>query len=309
MLARERRAQEIRQNGLRISGLAEFSARVPTLSDAAQLRSARNLIVAMKTPGTAAALATLRHADIGAAFSVQNGPLKNELLADVFGERRVLGALADISGEMLPGGEIVFTRNVAILLGDLYGNANHRRAEDIAGTLDASGVRAAAVVNIQSLEWSKFVAWTGLMALSITTRAPTWSYLTEPGSAAVLARLVREMAVLARALGIELTDQSVLPVATICGGTEREAIAAIIKVGNDFELNARTHRMSSLQDLEAGRPLEIHDTLGYALQKAARCGLSLPLVDAFYHLMSAIDRIRVAHVASLAIKKSGSDND
>jgi 2-dehydropantoate 2-reductase len=224
MLARERRAQEIRQNGLRISGLAEFSARVPTLSDAAQLRSARNLIVAMKTPGTAAALATLRHADIGAAFSVQNGPLKNELLADVFGERRVLGALADISGEMLPGGEIVFTRNVAILLGDLYGNANHRRAEDIAGTLDASGVRAAAVVNIQSLEWSKFVAWTGLMALSITTRAPTWSYLTEPGSAAVLARLVREMAVLARALGIELTDQSVLPVATICGGTERRQL-------------------------------------------------------------------------------------
>jgi 2-dehydropantoate 2-reductase len=51
--------------------------------------------------------------------------------------------------------------------------------------------------------------------------------------------------------------------------------------------------MSSLQDLEAGRPLEIHDTLGYALQKAARCGLSLPLVDAFYHLISAIDRIRV----------------
>jgi ketopantoate reductase len=47
-----------------------------------------------------------------------------------------------------------------------------------------------------------------------------------------------------------------------------------------------------LQDLEAGRPLEIHETLGYALRKAQQAGLRLPLVENFYHLVAAVDRMR-----------------
>jgi 2-dehydropantoate 2-reductase len=292
MLARERRARQIQTDGLRITGLVELSVPVHALCDPSRLRSASVLVVAMKTPGTAEALANLRHANIGAAFSIQNGLLKDELLANAFGASRVLGCVADTSGEMLASGEIVFTRNVNVLVGELSGEASPR-AQQIAGTIDASGVRAAAAQNIQGLEWSKFVAWAGLMALSVTTRAVTGSYLSDPGSALVLARLVREMGLLAHALGVELTDKSVLPVATICRGTEERAIGAVMNVGREFELNARQHRMSSLQDLLAGRPLEIHETFGYALQKATHCGMALPLVDAFYHLLSAIDRTRV----------------
>ncbi len=48
-------------------------------------------------------------------------------------------------------------------------------------------------------------------------------------------------------------------------GTEAEAIAAVQKAGADYQAKAPEHRMSSLQDLLAGRPLEIHETLGYAL--------------------------------------------
>jgi 2-dehydropantoate 2-reductase len=293
MLARGRRAQQIRTEGLRITGLRQFATAVETLSDAAHLRSAGALIVAMKTPGTADALATLRHADIDVAFSIQNGTLKNDLLTEAFGEQRVLGALADTSGELLAGGEVVFTRNVNILLGELSGEAG-TRARSIAGDIDSSGVRATAVANIRSLEWSKFAAWVGLMALSVTTRALTWRYLTDPGSALVLARLVREMGQLTRSLNIELTDESVLPVATLCGRSEEDAVAALMRVGRDFESRAPGHRMSSLQDLEAGRPLEIHETLGYALRKAAQGGMTLPLVETFYHVISALDRLRTA---------------
>jgi 2-dehydropantoate 2-reductase len=293
MLARGRRAEQIRAQGLRITGLAEFATPVKVLSDAGQLSGARVLIVAMKTPGTAEALGSLRHADIDVALSIQNGPLKNELLAQAFGERRVLGALADTSGELLPDGEVVFTRNVNILLGELSGEVS-TRAREIAGNIGGSGVRAAAVERIRSLEWSKFAAWVGLMALSVTTRAVTWRYLTDPGSALVLARLVREMGKLTRALSIELTDESVLPVATICSRNEDDAVAAVMTVGREFELKAPGHRMSSLQDLEAGRPLEIHETLGYALRKAAETAVALPLVEAFYHVIAALDRMRAA---------------
>ncbi len=48
--------------------------------------------------------------------------------------------------------------------------------------------------------------------------------------------------------------------------------------------------MSSLQDLLAKRPLEIHETLGYALQKAQQRSLCLPLLASFYLLVSAIEK-------------------
>ena len=291
MLARGRRADQVRTEGLRIKGLTDFSVEVPTLTNPAELKSIGLLIVATKTPGTAAALASLGHVEVEAALSIQNGAQKDELLAEAFGEERILGALADTSGELLPDGAVMFTRNVNIQLGELSGGIS-LRAQQIAGDIDASGVRAVAVADIRSLEWSKFAVWVGLVALSVTTRESTWRYLSDPGSALVLARLVREMGKLMGTLQIELTDEVVLPVATLCRGSEAAAVAALMRVGREFEAKAPGHRMSSLQDLEAGRPLEIHETLGYALQKAAQQGIQLPLVETFYQVVSAIDRMR-----------------
>ena len=55
----------------------------------------------------------------------------------------MLGALADTSGELLPEGDVLFTRNVNILVGELAGGES-ARAQQLAHTLDAAGVRAAA---------------------------------------------------------------------------------------------------------------------------------------------------------------------
>lgn len=357
MLARGRRAEQIQSEGLRITGLSDLTVQVPTLTDHKRLRSAGVLIVAMKTPGTADALANLQQAnlqqadlrqpesghaelnrlqleqrDLGrqelerqelgplelgrqrleqqrleqpgsaqpdskhshfeVALSIQNGPLKNELLTHAFGSDRVLGALADTSGELRPDGQVLFTRNVNLFVGELTGRLSER-ARRIAGELDAAGIRSSAVTEIESLEWSKFAAWVGLMALSVTTRAVTWRYLTDPGSARVLVRMVREVGLLMNTLKITLTDQAVLPVKTLCQGAEESAIATVVSFGREFQARAPEHRMSSLQDLEAGRPLEVHETLGYALKRAAQSGIQLPLVEAFYNVIAAVDRLRI----------------
>src|ERR1700730_7542756 len=291
MLARGRRAEHVASQGLAICGLAGFSPPVRVLLDPEQLRSADVLIVATKTPGTADALARLRHVDVGLAFSIQNGPLKDELLSAAFGADRVLGSLADTSGEMLADGRVLFTRNVNILLGELSGSLSSR-ARDVAATIDSAGVRATAVPDILSLEWSKFVTWVGMFALSVITRSVTWRYLIDPDAALVLVRLTREMGRLAEALGIELTDEANLPAASLCRGTEESAVQIIVEAGRAFETRAPEHRMSSLQDVNAGRPLEVHETLGYALGKAAEHGIPMPLLDGFYRVISTAERIR-----------------
>jgi 2-dehydropantoate 2-reductase len=290
MLARDKRAAEIERDGLRIRGLVEFSTPVAVLRDPSQLQS-EVLIVATKTSGTREALSRFRRDAASVVFSIQNGLEKNELLQAAFGPEKVLGALANISGEMLENGEVLFTRNVNIYVGELQ-EATSARAAQIARVIDAAGVRAAARSNILGLEWSKFCAWAGMMAMSIITRAVTWQYLCHPGSARVVAQLVRELGRIASALQVTLTDQSMLPIASMCSGSESEAVDTVLRLGAQFRSDAPQHRMSSLQDLDAGRPLEIEETLGYAHRKALEHGISAPLLDAFYHIAGTIDRIR-----------------
>jgi 2-dehydropantoate 2-reductase len=291
MLVRARRALQIASDGLRIKGLVEFSQPVAALTEPSQLPATGVLIIATKTYGTEAVIASLRQADIGVAFSIQNGMMKDDLLIDAFGRQRVLGSLANLSGELLGSGEVLFTRNANLFVGELDGS-DSPRASQIAQTIDASGVRASADPDILSLEWSKFAAWAAMMLLSVITRALTWKYLIDPGSARVLVHLVREVGMLAAAAGVRLSDRAVLPVATICRVSDPEAIALLQKFGLDMKSGAPEHRMSTLQDLEAGRPLELEETLGHAIRQAARLKLSLPLLSCLYELVAGIDRMR-----------------
>lgn len=294
MLARGRRAEELARDGLRITGLVDMRVPVPTLADPRQFAGAQALIVATKTHGTAAALDAIAYADVDMAFSVQNGLWKNDALAHTFGRERVLGCLANTSGELLPSGEVVFTRNVNLYLGELDGGESER-VRRIARMIDAAGVRASAVPDILAREWTKFVGWVGLMSMSVMTRALTWQYLTDPDCAGLLVRLVREAGQLARASGIELTDQhSLLPIRTMLLEDQARATEAVIAAGEEFKRSAPSHRMSSLQDLEARRPLEIEETIGDAVRRARAHGLSLPLLEACYRLVAAIDRINRA---------------
>ena len=291
MLARGRRGQHVEREGLRVRGLAEITTRVPVILDPTELTGAETLIVATKAIDTARSLEPLRRARIDVAFSIQNGVMKNELLAAAFDADRVLGALANTSGEVLASGEVLFTRNVNLFIGEVAGGIS-ARSERIASAVDATGVRAAAVSDIRTQEWSKFVAWVGMVAVAVTTRVNTWRSLSDPGAARVLVRLLREMATLASACGVETTDDSFLPVATLCNSSEEAAVSFVTGLGMEYRANAPEHRLSTLQDLDAGRALEIEETLGFAVRRARELGLSLPLVEGAYHLSAAIDRVR-----------------
>jgi 2-dehydropantoate 2-reductase len=289
LLARGRRAEQVRREGLRISGLARFAAPLHVVDEPARLREAQVLIVATKAIGTAESLKALAHARIDYAFSVQNGVLKNELLAAAFGPDHVLGALANMSGELLPAGEVLFTRNVCLQIGAL-GGAIPEAVRNLAQTIDSSGVRSAAVADIAAREWSKFAAWVGMAGVSITTRAVTWKYLVDPDAALVLVRLIREVRELAARAGVTFTDDVVFPVATLCTGTENAAVRLLNDIGTHFRDHSPEHRLSAHQDIDAGRPLEVEETLGHAARTALRMELSLPLLDAVYRIAAAIDR-------------------
>jgi 2-dehydropantoate 2-reductase len=290
MLARGERARQIGQSGLHITGLSAFSQPVAVLNDPSRFEGADTLIVATKTHNTDTALAMIRHSAVGMALSIQNGLLKNELLSQFWGEERVLGALADVSGELLPDGSVWFTRNEQLYVGELSG-ACSIRAQSLAGDLSDAGIHASAVTDIRSLEWSKFAAWTGLMVQSITTHAPTWEYLVEPNSALLVVRLVRDIGKLAVICQVPLSDRAPLPVLSLTQCSEPEAVALVQAVGHRFRSTAPGHLMSSLQDLRAGRRLELQETLGDAMRRAKELNISLPYLECLYPLVKSIEAI------------------
>jgi 2-dehydropantoate 2-reductase len=285
MIVRGERARSLQRQGLVLNGLSDIKARPTVIDDPQKLRETGTLIIATKAIDTAAALDTLKHVRLDSVFSVQNGVLKNELLAQVFGFSRVLGAMADFSGELLANGEVMFTRNVCLHLGEEKGGVS-TRAEDVAVTIDAAGVRCAAVSNIRTREWSKYAGWIASFPVSVLTRQLTWKYMMDARSAGVIVRIVREAAALAAAMNVELTDMPPLPVPSIAHADEARALEVVHEVGQRFKETSPEHRMSAQQDVLRGSALEYRETLGHALDKAREHGVPMPTLDTCYRILS-----------------------
>jgi 2-dehydropantoate 2-reductase len=285
MIVRGERARILQRQGLVLNGLSDIKARPTVIDDPQKLRETGTLIIATKAIDTSAALETLRHVRVDNTFSVQNGVLKNELLARVFGFSRVLGAMADFSGELLANGEVKFTRNVCLHIGEEKGGAS-ARAEDLAVTIDAAGVRCVAASNIRTREWSKFTGWIAQFPLAVLTRQITWKFLMDPSSALVIVRIVREAAQLAAAMRIELTDMPPLPVPSIVHASDEQAIGIIREIGQKFLDTSPEHRMSAQQDVLRGSRLEYEETLGYALAKGRELGVPMPTLDTCYRILT-----------------------
>ena len=285
IIARGERARTLHRQGLVLNGLVDLKARAAVIEDPKRLLDVDTLIIATKAIETQQAIESLQHLRLENAFSVQNGVLKNELLARTFGFSRVLGAMADFSGELLADGEVKFTRNVCLHLGEVRGGLS-ARAEELAKLIDDAGVRCQAASNIRTREWSKFAGWIAQFPLAVLTRQITWKFLMDPRSALVIVRIVREAAALARALEVELVDMPPLPVPSIEHASDEAAIEIVRGIGQTFLDRSPEHRMSAQQDVLRGSRLEYEETLGYALEKSREVGVAMPTLDNLYRVIA-----------------------
>ena len=99
------------------------------------------------------------------------------------GADRVLGALADTSGELLGPGEVLFAQ-VTILIGEVAAGVS-ARVERVANAIDPAGVRAPPAGRLQpGMVEVRRVG--GVVAVAITTRVNTWKCFSDPDAARVL---------------------------------------------------------------------------------------------------------------------------
>ena len=288
-IARERRATTLRDHGVVLTGLADFTVPAIVADSPHAVRSADALLLTVKTYDTEAALASVRHLDVSTALSLQNGVVKNEQLARVFGSATVLGAAAIVAGELLADGAVRFTLNNGVTVGELPSGTSGR-VDALVTALAEAGIQAAASDHIQTVEWSKYALFVSAMAVATLTRLPTGTFLSDPDGAGTTARLVQEVGRIAARRGIPLEDGGLLPIATICGESCEDAVVRIREFGRALKERAPAHKISTLQDLERGRRLELEETVGHAVRQAAELGIPIPTIETCYRLLAGINR-------------------
>lgn len=288
LLARGARADYLRSNGITLSGLVETNTQVPIETNPANVGAADLFITTVKTYDTDAALAPLKGFPFNSVLSVQNGVLKNQQLAAAFGDAAVLGSAANVSGEVMADGSVLFTQNRGLYIGEPTGGLSSR-VQTFVDIFQNAGIEAVAAEQIDTVEWSKYIPWSAVMALAVLTRMETWKFCTDPHGAEIAAQMVREAVTVARKLNITVDDKGPLPAASIADADPIHAKELVQQIGQRFHDNAPNHRMSTLQDLLHGKRLEVNETLGHLLDLAAQQGIDAPASRHAYQLVKAVD--------------------
>jgi 2-dehydropantoate 2-reductase len=296
LVARGAHFQAIRDRGLSVQGSGEnFTVSPAVTDDLATLGAADVVILGVKAPSLTALAPRLRplFGSETVVLSTQNGlpwwyfepagpPAgvghldridPGGAIRDAIEPRRVVGSIAYFSTELPEPGVIRHIEGRRISIGEPDGTRSER-ARRIAEALIAAGFRCPVTTRIRHEIWVKLAGNAAFNPISALTGA-TLEEIANDAETARLARAVMvEAETVANALGIEL------PVSI------DQRLAGAGQVG--------AHKTSMLQDVEAGRPMELDAIVGSVVELGDRLGVPMPAMQAVYACARQIDRRRRA---------------
>jgi 2-dehydropantoate 2-reductase len=176
--------------------------------------------------------------------------------------RSVIGSIVYFATEITAPGVIQHLEGNRISLGEPDGSRSDR-IRRIAEALIASGLRCPVTTRIRHEIWVKVLGNASLNPVSALTRATLAQMVRDPGVSAVIRNIMQEVAAVSQKLGMEL------PVSI------EQRMAGAEKVGE--------HKTSMLQDLEAGRPMELEALVGAVVELGERVGLPMPYTRTVYN--------------------------
>jgi 2-dehydropantoate 2-reductase len=174
---------------------------------------------------------------------------------------RVVGSIVYFATEITAPGVIQHMEGNRITLGEPDGTRSDR-SRQIAEALIASGLRCPVTARIRHEIWVKVLGNASLNPVSALTRATVAQMLRDPDVSIVIRSIMQEVEAVSRKLGMEL------PVSI------DQRIAGAEKVGE--------HKTSMLQDLEAGRSMELEALVGAVVELGERMNVPMPVTRSVY---------------------------
>ena len=286
VIVRGRNLEAVRANGLRLlMDGAETVARVRATDRIADAGPQDVVVLGMKAhqvPAVAPDIPSLLHADTMVVtaqngvpwwyFMKHGGPHEGRRLESVdpggvvaasIPVDRVVGSIVYVAAEMEAPGVVRHVEQNRFTLGELDG-AETERVQRLAELLRSAGFRAPIARSIRDEIWVKLWGNCTFNPISALTHATLVDICRFPETRALAAAMMAEAQKVGEALGVEFK----IPIDKRIAGAE--AVGA--------------HKTSMLQDVEAGKPIELEALLGAVLELGRIAGVDTPHLTAVYGL-------------------------
>ena len=275
LYARGPHLQAMQQRGLKIVGSdGEFEVRPRVIGELSAAGPVDVLIIGVKAHGLTALAPSLKPliGENTTVVSTQNGiPWwyadhlervdPGGVIAANIDPRRVVGSIVYFSTEIIEPGVIRHIEGNRITLGEPDGSRSER-CRAIADAFIQAGLRCPISTRLRHEIWVKLLGNVAFNPISALTRATLVQMVRHPEVCALVRNIMLEVEAVANKLGIEL------PVSI------DQRIAGAEKVGE--------HKTSMLQDLEAGRPMELDPVVGAVIELGERVGVDMPHTRSIY---------------------------
>jgi len=192
--------------------------------------------------------------------------------------KNVVASIAYFATDIVEPGVIRHTEGNRLSLGEPDGTRSER-CKAISEALIKSGIRCPVTQKIRTEIWVKILGNVAFNPLSALTRATLAQMARDPEVRHVVRSIMLEVEAVAGKMGIEM------PISV------DQRIAGAEKVGE--------HKTSMLQDLEAGRPLELEAVVGAVVELGERLEVPMPYTRTVY----ACTRLLSSHTLSVGGSK------
>ena len=268
LIARGAHLEAMRRDGLRLeSPLGNVSLpRIPASGDPAAVGRVDVVVLTVKLYDVAAACASIAPM-LGpgtAVIGIQNGVAIPDWLPSLVGAERAVGGLVFISASVPEPGRVRHRgRTQRLIVGELDGRTSDR-LERFRAVAAAAGIDVAVDADIRRRLWEKFLFLASASAIGCLGRQPIGAIQEDADVKAAFVDAMTEIDTLARAKGLALAE---------------DIVPRTLALAETFD---PASRMSMLEDLEAGKPLEVGWLSGAAAAMGEALGIPTPVHRAAY---------------------------
>jgi 2-dehydropantoate 2-reductase len=261
----------IRRNGLKLSGAAEFTAKVNATSDPKELPRCDYGIVATKAIHTRHAIEQTAHAfgDTSAVCSVQNGVGNEEILAEHV--KYVIRGTTFPAGHPIAPGHIGYDIKGDTWIGPFEPTRTPmNKVEELAGLMSRAGMNTIALADARGAQWTKLIFNASTNPVGALTQLHHGAATRFPATGKLFEDLIAEGEAVAKAMSIELH------------GDPRHMVQKGANAPGK-------HRASMLQDVLAKRPTEVDFMNGAIVRWGDQLGVPTPLNRAMWELVKGLE--------------------
>ena len=295
LIARGAHLAAMRENGVRVlSPRGDFTAHPPVTDDLGAVAGADVVFVALKAyslpelaprlgevlaPGAAAIWAQngipwWYFQGLPDAGGVLGGALESVdpggIITKSIAPEHNVGCVVFCSTEIIEPGVIRHIEGTRFTIGEPDGSVSQRCAE-ISAAFKAGGLKAPVEAKLRDQIWLKLIGNVAFNPVTALTRATLGELGTAPAMIGLLKAVFAECAAVAGRLGV-----------TFPVSLDRR-LEAGLAVGD--------HKTSMLQDLEAGKQLEIGCMTGAVTELAGRFGVPVPHVETIHACATLLDQL------------------